>query len=304
MGPRITHLFFADDSLLFSRATLGDCAKIQEILSTYERASGQQVNRDKTTLFFSKGTSMNTQDSIKTTLGVPIIRQYEKYLGLPSLVGRNRSASFSQIKERVWTKLKGWKEKLLSQAGREILIKAVAQAIPTYSMSCFKLPIRLCQDLEAMIRKFWWGHEPNHNKVNWVRWKTLCHPKGSGGMGFRELRKFNDALLGKQVWRLLQDPSSQFHRVFKAKFFPNGSILDAKTRTRGSYAWQSILKARDIILKGAVWRVGNGKSINIWNQRWLLEENHRKIISPPPAVLLNSTVSELMIPNSQQWDFS
>jgi ribonuclease HI len=302
-GPRITHLFFADDSLLFSRATLEDCAKIQEILSTYEKASGQQVNRDKTTLFFSKGTSMHIQDSIKVTLGVPIIRQYEKYLGLPSLVGRNRSASFSQIKEKVWSKLKGWKEKLLSQAGREILIKAVAQAIPTYSMSCFKLPIRLCQDLEAMIRKFWWGHEPNQNKVSWVRWKSLCHPKGSGGMGFRELRKFNDALLGKQVWRLLQDPSSQFHRVFKAKFFPNGSILDANPRTRGSYAWQSILKARDIIIKGAVWRVGNGKSINIWNQRWLPEESHRTVISPPPAVLLNSTVSELMIPNSQQWDF-
>ena len=95
---------------------------------------------------------MTAQDSIKTTLGVPIIHQYEKYLGLPSLVGRNRFASFSQIKERVWSKLKGWKEKLLSQAGREILIKAVAQAIPTYSMSCFKLPNRLCQDLEAMIR--------------------------------------------------------------------------------------------------------------------------------------------------------
>ena len=86
-------------------------------------------------------------------------------------------------------------------------------------------------------------------------------------------------------------------------FFPNGSILDANPRNRGSYAWQSILKARDIILKGAVWRVGDGKSINIWNQRWLLEENHRKVISPPPAVLLSSTVSELMIPNSQQWDF-
>ena len=183
-GPRITHLFFADDSLLFSRATLGDCAKIQEILSTYEKALGQQVNRNKTTLFFSKGTSMNAQDSIKTTLGVPIIRQYEKYLGLPYLVGINRSASFSQIKERVWSKLKGWKEKLLSQAGREILIKAVAQAIPTYSMSCFKLPIRLCQDREGMICKFWWGHKPNHNKVSWVRWKTLYHPKGSGGMGF------------------------------------------------------------------------------------------------------------------------
>ena len=139
-GPKITHLFFVGDSLLFSRARPSDVAIIQEILSVYDRASGQLVNRDKTTIFFNKGTPLATQTMIQDTLGVLIIKQYEKYLGLPSLVGRNRLASFSQIKERVWSKLKGWKEKLISQAGREILTKAVAQAIPTYAMRSFKLP--------------------------------------------------------------------------------------------------------------------------------------------------------------------
>uniref|UniRef100_A0A2N9I391 Reverse transcriptase domain-containing protein n=1 Tax=Fagus sylvatica TaxID=28930 RepID=A0A2N9I391_FAGSY len=124
-----------------------------DILSIYEHASGQQINRDKTTIFFSKATLMVSQDAIKNTLGVPIIRQYKKYLGLSSLIGRNRAASFTQIKERFWRKLKGWKEKILSQAGREILIKAVAQAIPTYAMSYFKLLARLCKELEAMIRR-------------------------------------------------------------------------------------------------------------------------------------------------------
>ena len=66
---------------------------------------------------------------------------------------------FSQIKERVWSKVKGWKEKLLSQAGREVLIKAVVQAIPTYTMNCFKLPVKLCKDIEAIIRRFWWGQK-------------------------------------------------------------------------------------------------------------------------------------------------
>ncbi len=159
-GPKITHLFFADDSLLFSKATPTACETIQGILDKYEKASGQQVNRDKTTIFFSKNTPEASQNVIKEALEVPIIRQYEKYLGLPSLVGRNRSASFTQIKERVWQKLKGWKEKLLSQAGREILIKAVAQAIPTYSMSCFRLPAKLCNELEAMVRRFWWSNNP------------------------------------------------------------------------------------------------------------------------------------------------
>ena len=129
-------------------------SKIQEILSVYEKASGQQVNREKTTIFFRKGTPLATQSVIKDMLGVTVIKQYEKYLGLPSLVGRNKRISFSQIKERVWSKLKGWKEKLLSQAGKEILLKAVVQAILAFAMSCFKLPKRLCQDIEAMFLKF------------------------------------------------------------------------------------------------------------------------------------------------------
>ena len=95
------------------------------ILDVYGRCSGQQINRSKTTIFFSKSITDDTRNQIKLALGVPEIIQYERYLGLPSLVGKNKKASFNYIKDRVWKKLQGWKEKLLSQAGREILIKAV-----------------------------------------------------------------------------------------------------------------------------------------------------------------------------------
>ena len=112
--PRLTHLFFADNSLLFCRASIQECMHIQALLSTYEEASRQKLNRDKTTLFFSKITDTEIQDSIKDLLGVLEIKQYEKYLGLPSFVGRNKKASLAFIKEQVWKKLQGWKEKLLS----------------------------------------------------------------------------------------------------------------------------------------------------------------------------------------------
>ena len=129
------------------------------ILETYGRCSGQQINKTKTTIFFSKSTSEEVKNHIKYALDVPVILQYEMYLGLPSLVGKNKKASFNYIKERVWKKIQGWKEKLLSQAGREILIKAIVQAIPTYTMSCFKLPLGLYGDIESIIRKFWWGQK-------------------------------------------------------------------------------------------------------------------------------------------------
>jgi len=124
-GPKVTHLFFADDRLLFCRARLTELEVVQDILAVYEQASGQQINRGKTTLFFSKAVAEETKEEIINLLGVLEVNEYEKYLGLPAVVGRKKKASLNYIKERVWNKLQGWKERLLSQAGREVLLKAV-----------------------------------------------------------------------------------------------------------------------------------------------------------------------------------
>ena len=124
-GPKVTHLFFADDSLLFCRARLTELEVVQDILAVYEQASGQQINRGKTTLFFSKAVAEETKEEIINLLGVLEVNEYEKYLGLPAVVGRKKKAGLNYIKERVWNKLQGWKERLLSQAGREVLLKVV-----------------------------------------------------------------------------------------------------------------------------------------------------------------------------------
>ena len=94
-GPEITHLFFADDCLLFCRVNRIECQKIQQLLDWYEVAFGQLVNKDKTTLFFSRNTPEEVQQEIKVLLGVSAITHYEKYLGLPSFVGRQKKACFN-----------------------------------------------------------------------------------------------------------------------------------------------------------------------------------------------------------------
>jgi len=94
-----------------------------------------------------------------------VIKQHEKYLGLPSLVERNKKNSFKEIKEKLSKKLVGWKEKLLSKVGKEILIKVVAQTIPTYTISCFKIPDSLCVEMISLIRNFWWGECKNERKI-------------------------------------------------------------------------------------------------------------------------------------------
>ena len=143
----------------FSLGTLSDLQVIQNILSLYEKASGQKLNWETTTIFFSKAVSEDIKTQISNYLEVPEVKEYEKYLGLPAVVGRKKKESLNFIKERIWSKLQGWKEKLLSQADREILLKAVVQAIPTFAMSCFKLPGGLCDEIEALIRKFFWGQK-------------------------------------------------------------------------------------------------------------------------------------------------
>ena len=90
------------------------------------------------------------------SLRVPTIQHYEKYLGLPSFIGRNKKTCLVTMKEWIWARMQGWKVKLLSQARKEVMIKATIQSIPAYSMSVFKLPVSLCKEIEMMIRRFWW----------------------------------------------------------------------------------------------------------------------------------------------------
>lgn len=105
-------------------------------------------------------------------------------MGLPPMVGGGKKKSFNPIKDQVSRKIEGWKGKLLSNAGREILIKAVAQAIPTYTMNCFKLSNSLCSELNSLVGDFWWGRKENAQKNAWVSWGNLCKPKKESGMGF------------------------------------------------------------------------------------------------------------------------
>lgn len=156
----------------------------------------------------------------------------------------------------------------MSQAGKELLLKAMVQAIPTFAMGGFKLPIGLCRDIEMLIKKFWWGQHGKQQKIHWKNWEALCKPKMEGGLGFKELITFNDAMLPKQTRRLSHDTSSLFYRAFKAKYFPTSTIFYAKQKS-GSYAWKSILRARKVVLMGAKWRVGDGQSINVFKDSWL-----------------------------------
>ncbi|XP_027065073.1 uncharacterized mitochondrial protein AtMg00310-like [Coffea arabica] len=167
-------------------------------------------------------------------------------------------------------RLTGWKEKLLSQAGNEVLIKSVLLAMPTYAMACCKLPKGLCVEVCKEMAKFWWEDKGQERRVHWMGWSKLSEVKGKGGLGFRDLMDFNNAMLAKKFWRILTRPNLMVSRILRGKYFKGESIWKMKIKASDSWMWKSILYARELLESGVRKRVVDGTTIDIWRDRWLL----------------------------------
>lgn len=135
-SPKISHLFFADGTFLFAKAFLEETQIILAVLKIYENASGQQINLDKTQVFLSPNTPSSIRCLIERSFHIRRGAGCFRYLGYLFLVV-SRKLNISNTSKIIWTKLKGWKEKFLSKRENEVLSKAVARSIPTYTMSCF-----------------------------------------------------------------------------------------------------------------------------------------------------------------------
>ncbi|XP_068312476.1 uncharacterized mitochondrial protein AtMg00310-like [Pyrus communis] len=189
---------------------------------------------------------------------MPKVDDPGKYLGIPTIWGRSKRDTLAYMKDRVMAKVTGWKRRFLSQAGKEVFIKAVAQAIVMYPMCVFRFPDKLCNEINAMVAQFWWVRADKDRGINWISWVDMGRPKRDCGIGFRNPKDFNVALLAKQRWRLIHNPDSLWARVLKERYFPNVSFLDARKRGIASWAWNSLLEGKDLILKGVRWQILGG----------------------------------------------
>ena len=144
--------------------------------------------------------------------------------------------------------------------------------IRSYNLQ-FHLPSAILRKISILttlvLTKYWWGQTRNEKKIHWINWKRLCTPKNRDGMGFRDIHAFNFAMLPKQAWRLVTGSHSLFYRVYKARYFPGCSFMDAKLGHNPSFVWRSLLAARDVIRVGSMWKIGDGQSIKITCNKWL-----------------------------------
>lgn len=173
-GPLISHLLFVDDCILFGKATVDGARALKSILLEYENCSGQCVNFEKSSIFFSKNTEESICLLISRELRVRHSTNPKKYLGLPNLVGRSKKLSFQTLKDRIKVRIDGWATKCLSQGGKEVFIKVVLWAIPTYAMAYFLLPKSLCVEMDSLISRFWWQKSLGKQVIHWCSWNKLC----------------------------------------------------------------------------------------------------------------------------------
>lgn len=145
----------------------------------------------------------------------------------------------------------------------------MAQAIPTYMMSIFRIPDGILDEIQMMLARFWWGSKRTERKLHWHKWESLCLPKSMGEMGFRDLKCFNQDLIEKQGWRLYNTTDSLIYKVLKARYFKNTEFLEARRGNAPSYSWRSIWGAKSLLLEGLKWRVGNGTKIKVWEDDWV-----------------------------------
>ncbi|CAM8923539.1 unnamed protein product [Rhodiola kirilowii] len=257
-APTITHLMFADDCLVFVKAKQSSLGWIRDVLVRYETSSGQKVNFTKSEGMCSGSVPDSFRQSARDNLQIKMVTAHSQYLGLPLLFGNRKVSLFRSIEEKVLSKIGDWKHKLLSGAGREVLIKSILQAIPQYAMSCFKVPNKVCKKLAGYILRFWW-HGSKEKGIHWLKVVKLYKEKEVGGLGLRDLEQMNLALLAKQGWRILTRSDLLVSKVFKAKYFPHSEMLAAAGGARPSYAWRGLLEAFEILKNGAEWDNRDGR---------------------------------------------
>ncbi|PKI32035.1 hypothetical protein CRG98_047574 [Punica granatum] len=238
-GPLISHLMFADDLLLCSKASVQQMRVIQRIQDFFCTASGRKVSAAKSLVFFSKTVPRDEKGRIWQVSSFTAATSKGRYLGVPIVHGRLTKDHFHQVVSRVQSRLSGWSMTTLSMAG-----------------------------IVTLAQNLIWGHSEERRMVHLVRWEVITQPKECGGLGLGRLEEYNDALLAKLGCGFLTRPGQLWVRVLMGKYRNRIEGMGLQEVQTDSWLWKAITRAWNQVADGAIWAVGRGNGVRFWEDVW------------------------------------
>ncbi|KAL7195785.1 hypothetical protein ACSBR1_035923 [Camellia fascicularis] len=275
-GLTLSHLQFADDTLMFCNPNWDEITNLKRILSCFELISGLKINYQKSVIC-GIGINREFTSQVAEFFNCKMKILPINYLGMPLGANPKRVSTWEPIIDKVKKRLASWKKRYLSLGGRITLIKSILSSLPLYYMSIFKIPSKVANLIDKYQRSFLWGDSDDKRKLHLLNWEACSVSKHFGGLGFRKIKEANDALLCKWWWRFATEKSSLWRKVSCAKnnvngdcWFPNGSSF-----RHSSAMWKSISsmerygsKAIALFLENIQFKLSDGKRIKFWFDAW------------------------------------
>ena len=244
----ISHLLYADDSLIFTEASTEGIKVVQKVLKEYSDLSGQIINTQKSSFIFSPNVPHADKLRLSRILDIPFAGRLGKYLGTWVDPGRNKSLVYHQVLSAIDSRTASWKSKLLSQASRLTLLKSVLAAVNIHILSCFKLPIYVCEQIDSKCLNFFWGMDGTSKRMHLSNKNQLFLPLNQGGLGLRPMELVNKSLLAKQVWRVISvDQSSLLAVTLGRKYIDWSKEHWLRKPYNSSWLWNDILECSSFI---------------------------------------------------------
>ncbi|KAJ4808529.1 RNA-directed DNA polymerase (reverse transcriptase)-related family protein [Rhynchospora pubera] len=273
ISPRFTAPFFmlqyADDTLVFSTVQENALQTLQLVLRLFQLASGLRINNQKSS-FLPLNLDPGQVTAIEHLLGFVTTTLPMEYLGLPLTLGKPDKSCFMPLLHRIESRLQGWKNCLLSRAGRVTLASTVLTAIPSYFMSVFLLPRWLIEAIDKARKRFIWGTNLQGNqRVHLVAWEKLCLPKSVGGLGIKNIKLQNQAFLLRWWWFLYNNHKSLWYKIAFNIYSPiRGGASPLTWNKIGSFFWKDLRFLSYLFQFSTLSLTNSGLNTSFWYDNW------------------------------------